>query len=881
MNLHLISDINTDTLGLVFSLNGNGWPWEFTFKELEAHIFNKGKKIRTGFSGTGSPYSERDCPKKINPSSVWIDVQEGDSLNIWVKLNMAETTLSRLDIELQANSVLNKPRQLNYSSTGHLILTGTALGLLLISFFLYLWFRDPVYLWFFLIQLSFSITIFLSAFENESYLFLFKENPRSIVYLTTLSAVFRIVAILQFARVYIKTKINFPRVDFLLKLMILVFFSLGFIGILSRMYSFDLSHLWFSIRRIPMGISFLMVIGTLVYLLFSKNNLARIFASGMLLPFIAMIVRLVFVNISDNPGDNTNPRLFISSLITLTATSILAYRFLLMTKEKEKANEERILSNLEQLKQEQLAQQKSKEAARLEELDKVKSNFFSNITHEFRTPLTLIIEPLRQVVEQPEKPWLNKVKLAKNNSQKLLQLINQLLDISKLENNQMSLELKRQNIKDIIEPLIESFTVLAKEKKIQLNYQNHIKTPLFDIDQDKMEKIIINLISNAIKFTNEEGTINIKIKEVIENESPNFIFKIEDSGIGIPQKDQAHIFDRFYQVDGSNTRKYQGTGIGLSLCKELVELMNGKLSFESEEGKGSLFEVVIPMRFEMEEEKIVKVVEQKTLTVFENISNSKDELDLEDSNIALIVEDNDELRAFIKASIEDHYQIIEASNGAEGLEKAMEFIPNIIISDVMMPEMNGFELCEKIKTNEKTAHIPVILLTAKTAMDSRIQGLEFGADAYMNKPFNTKELVIRMKNLIHVRELLQEKYSQQIEGSTTGNPSADLRLSTYDEQFLENLKTFIIEHIGEEELNIENIAKEMAMSRTQLFRKTKALLNQSPSEFLRNIRLNKAKELLVEKKGNVSEIAYQVGFSSQKYFSTKFKEKYGLSPSEF
>ncbi len=879
MNIHLIADEETDSLGLVFTPKGNGWPWEFTFKNVEAHIFKNNKKLRLAYSGSGSPFHERDYPHKIDPSIIWIKAQAKDSLNLWVKLTMAEKISGKIKLELADYRIIKQQRPANFYFSAHHALNGIGIALLFIALALYLWFRDPIYWWFMLVQFSLFSSFYFGEFNNETYLLIFREHPRSFVIITTLIYALRTVFILQFGRVYIGTKIKFPKIDFCLFIGISILSLITIFGVLSRIYPGNLGDFWFSFRQNALGLNFLFVISILLYLIFSKDKLARVFSSGIMITFITVLIQLIIVNRYGDP-DKSHTTLLNHGFIILTTTAILAYRFVNITQEKRRAEKERMKSDLEKIKQEQLAKQKSKEAARLEELDKIKNNFFSNITHEFRTPLTLIIEPLNQVLNQPEKPWRNKVQLAKNNSQKLLQLINQLLDVSKLEDNKMSLELKRGNILDVVQPLFESFAILAKEKKIELTYQNKIKTHFFDFDQDKIEKIITNLASNAIKFTGQDGHINIEIKEALENGKSNFILTVKDNGIGIPEKDQAHIFDRFYQADGSNTRKYQGTGIGLSLCKELVELMDGTLGFESELGKGSRFEAKIPMRFGLKEEKTSLPTENNPIVLSQNISSSTSELDLEKSNIALVIEDNDELRAFIKSSIENHYQVIEASNGREGLEKAMEFIPNIIISDVMMPEMNGFEVCEKTKTDEKTAHIPVILLTAKTAMDSRIQGLEFGADAYMNKPFNTKELLIWMKNLIEVRELLQKKYSQQIEGTIGSDNSPKLGISSFDEQFLQKIRDFVLERLGEEEFSIEDIAKEMTMSRTQLFRKTKALLNQSPSEFLRNIRLKEARQLLLDKKGNISEIAYQVGFSSQKYFSTKFKEKYGISPGE-
>ncbi|MFK7948803.1 MAG: ATP-binding protein [Saprospiraceae bacterium] len=546
-----------------------------------------------------------------------------------------------------------------------------------------------------------------------------------------------------------------------------------------------------------------------------------------------------------------------------------------------------------------------KEAARLAEVDKIKTNFFSNITHEFRTPLTLIIEPLRQYLKNPKKEPISKVQLAKNNSERLLNLVNQLLDLSKLESKKMSLELKRGDFLEFVEPIMASFDGLAKQKNIQFIYNTPNELSAFDFDKNKVEKVLFNLISNAIKFTKANGTVTVNVIENTQNQQLQI--QVIDTGIGISEKEQPHIFDRFYQVDGSNTREHEGTGIGLALSKELTEVMNGSLTFQSELGKGSVFEILIPM---VQNSTITAVNAQTEIHIpSRNIGINRTEkpairnlvspetseqfvFNPDATNIALIIEDNNELRGFIKSSIEHQYQVIEARNGQEGLELALKHLPNIIISDVMMPIMDGFELCKRVKTDEKTAHIPVILLTAKTAMESVLKGLEYKADAYIRKPFNVEELLLRMKNLIEVRVLLQQKFAQTLEIIPFGNSDTDdskspinaafkdTNLSSFDQRFLTNLSKVVEQNLDNENLTIEDLAKAVTMSRSQLYRKIKALINQSPSEFIRNIRLKAAKQFLEQGKGNITEVAFMVGFSSQKYFSTKFKEKYGVKPSE-
>jgi len=463
------------------------------------------------------------------------------------------------------------------------------------------------------------------------------------------------------------------------------------------------------------------------------------------------------------------------------------------------------------------------------------------------------------------------------------------------------LELKRGQIIEVIQPIIQSFEILAKQKNIKLIYTAPKTIDYFDFDRDKIEKVLFNLISNAIKFTNKNGQIIINITEKNIDDTRHLEVIVEDTGIGISEEQQQKIFDRFYQTDASQTRTQQGTGIGLSLTKELIEVMNGSITLDSKVGKGTRFNVLIPMVFL---NKITNETSTNQITALETLIPigaaataipEEKTIALDATNVILLIEDNNELRQFIRMSIEDKYEIIEADNGKTGLSLAQKHIPNLIISDVMMPQMNGFDLCQTIKTTEETAHIPLILLTAKTALDSKIQGLKYGADAYMNKPFNTEELRVRIKNLIENRQRLQAKFSQTIEAIQTLNkPSivstnkqqpnlsflTDDELSPYDQSFLNKVNQIIHIHLDDENLSVELLAKKIYLSRGQLHRKIKALLNQSPSELIRNIRLKQAMLLLQQRKGSIAEISYNVGFSNPKYFSTKFKEKYGKTPSQ-
>ncbi len=552
----------------------------------------------------------------------------------------------------------------------------------------------------------------------------------------------------------------------------------------------------------------------------------------------------------------------------------------------------------------------------LRNLDQVKSHFFANISHEFRTPLTLILGQIESVmtsdIETKEK---GKLQVANRNARRLLTLINQLLDLSKLEAGSMELNSEQHNIVSFLKSLFYSFESMAEEKNITLLFESECENIQLAFDPDKMEKIFFNLISNAFKFTSSPGEIKVSIivrhNEFISASSikweipkqarlpvgqvrdyniKDFIeISVKDSGIGIPADRLPHIFDRFYQVDNSMTREHEGTGIGLALTKELVELHRGKISVSSTENKGSEFIITFPCGdLKNTKEKFIdlsvnKSYEEKTLdevnlsesglTPITNIQPPTLQIQPE---IILIAEDNADVRAYIREQLEAQYKIYEAMNGEEALLIAQKEIPDLIITDVMMPKKDGYQLSKEIRHDEKTSHIPIIMLTAKAGLDDRIEGLETGIDDYLTKPFSAKELRVRVKNLIYQRSLLRKKFST----STLIKPS-EVSANSVDRIFLEKVTKLIETNFEEEQFGVETLAEKMNMSVSQLTRKLNALIDQPPGQLIRSFRLQHAADLLKQNAGTVAEICYKVGFNDQAYFSRAFKKQFGVSPSEY
>jgi signal transduction histidine kinase/DNA-binding response OmpR family regulator/streptogramin lyase len=525
------------------------------------------------------------------------------------------------------------------------------------------------------------------------------------------------------------------------------------------------------------------------------------------------------------------------------------------------------------------------EAQKLHEVDELKSRFFTNISHEFRTPLTLILGPVKQMIEKlKEGKMKDDLGIVHRNANKLLELVNQLLDISKIESGNMKLQTVPQNIVPLVKALALSFTSYAERKKITLNFTSTEDKIVVYIDKDKIEKIITNILSNAFKFTPEGGTIEVTVRT--DERNSNII--ISDTGVGIPKEKISKIFDRFYQVDGSHTREQEGTGVGLSLTKELVELHKGKIEVESEEGKGTTFIVSIPLGAEhlkpeevAEKEKAEDFEDEKLKPVYDEEIERKSShyvelYENESLPLLLVVEDNKDVRSYIKDNLKTDYRILEAADGEDGWDKATEYIPDLIVSDVMMPKMDGFELCRKLKTDERTSHIPVILLTAKAAKEDKLQGFETGADEYLMKPFDTDELKSRIKNLIEQRKRLHEHFKGQ--GIIDYEKA---KLTSIDKKFLQKALSIITKNISHSEFGLESFAELLNVSRSVLHRKIVSLTGESPGDLIRYIRLKKAAQLIEQKFGNITEISLEVGFNNPGQFARSFQKQFGVSPSTY
>ncbi len=524
----------------------------------------------------------------------------------------------------------------------------------------------------------------------------------------------------------------------------------------------------------------------------------------------------------------------------------------------------------ERIKTRMALDQQEKETLR--ELDHLKTNFFSNITHEFRTPLTLIQGPAASLLAQEKNEDARRmIRLIQKNSERLLKLINQLLDLAKLDAHEMKLSIKAVNLEELLTVIIAQFHSLAQSKRIDYRVTLAPGLPTVNCDVEKLEAISSNLLSNAIKFT-PEGK-NVSIEALYANGT--LTLQIIDGGPGIPQDKLTNIFDRFYRIEHEGMVHTEGTGIGLALVKEYTELMKGVIRVESTLGQGTRFEIQLPLA-----ETSIPVMHPRTNndTVEEKaISAVNEESEDETLPLVLLVEDHGDIRSFIMGCLGKRYRYAEATNGAQGIELAIEHVPDLIISDWMMPGMDGIEMCRRIKSDLRTDHIPFIMLTAKASADSRLEGLRTGADDYLMKPFNSEELVLKVNNQLTLREnmrahLRRLQFAEPTPAATAESP---------EEKFLAAARKYIESRLDDESLSVEDLAAELAMSRTQIYRKMIALTGLTPSSFMRKLRLGRAATLLSSGAGNISEVAYQTGYSSLSHFSKAFKEEFGLAPSDY
>ena len=532
-----------------------------------------------------------------------------------------------------------------------------------------------------------------------------------------------------------------------------------------------------------------------------------------------------------------------------TLAIIFYFRNQLLTRQREKFDKEQAI----------------RESKRVQELDRLKTKFFTNLSHEFRTPLSLILTPTEHLISEAENTaLLGQYKIIQRNARRLLKLINQLLDVKNVESGGLTFHPSEGDIVQFIKDCVADFHELSENKHINLNFETNTQAQQAIFDPDKLEKVLFNLLSNAFKFTHEDGAIMVTLELQQENEEKGIlILTVSDTGVGISSEDQHKIFDRFYTTEGHKQQLNQGSGIGLSLVQDFAKTMQGGITVESEPNMGSIFTLTIPIALI-----IADNWEEEKVAALDGGADLKE--------VVLIAEDHVEFRNYLKDCLSDTYKVLTATNGAQGWDLAQQHIPDLIISDLMMPQMDGKEFCQKVKGDIKTSHIPVILLTAKKSEETMVQSLDSGCNLYLTKPFNLEILQLSVKNLLRERNVIQEQNRNKIQIN-----ASEVQVTSLDDQLIQKAVALVEKHMEDPQFSVEFLSKELGMSRVHLYKKMQSITGKSPIEFIRLIRLKRASQLLVKSQLNISEIAYMVGYNNAKYFAKHFKAEYNILPSEY
>ncbi|MEO6720389.1 MAG: ATP-binding protein [Ferruginibacter sp.] len=816
-------------------------------------ITKDNKVLYTYHTGNLNPVSQRPVAMPVNQNLFPIVLRTGEPITVYWRIQRTKNFVApQFHFALQHKNFITPTSHIDK----HINAANVAvlyLGMMSILFIFGLVFllisRQKTFIWFTLLAACLGLHILLLHPANYLTYWFFAEHPvlqfHAFIWLIGLFN----ISVLMFIRAFVNTRKLLPVWN---KIILGLVFFIGSLALTQSILLEVNPHF-----ELPFFIYLLAFMSSLfigLRLVFAKNIFAQWMGGALLWLFSFQVLGILW-NQQLLPAWFFNPWVIAQVGMMIIIFFALAYRFKRSAKEKA-------------------------EADKVMEMDKIKSRFFANISHEFRTPLTLIQGPLQQIEEITNAKEgtvdvpVRHIKTMRRNTDRLLELVNQLLDLSKLDSGKMKLQIIKGDLIQLLKALTGSFESMAERKSIHYHVHFPEQTSIVFFDKDKLEKIVSNLLINAFKYTPEHGTVAV----TVDIEDGRLRFAVEDNGPGIPKKELDKIFDRFYQVEGTEDK---GSGIGLALVKELADLYRGQISVSSEPDKGCRFKVSLPIDKNLfRENEFIYGEWQADASFINRPVEDKETVAVKESMqshlpLLLIVEDNKDLRVFIKEIVQQYYQVSEAANGKEGLEKAITEVPDIIVSDVMMPVMDGFAMAEKLRKDERTSHIPVILLTAKAGQQHKLEGLETGADDYLTKPFDARELLLRIQNLVNQRKLLRKKFA----GDISLKPS-EIAVTSAEEMFLNKVLQAVEKNMGKEAFGVEELAKEVAMSRSQLHRKLIALTGQAPSEILRNTRLLRAKELLQKRAATPSEVAYQVGFNSHTYFSKCFKEEFGISPGE-
>ncbi len=843
--------------------------WSKSNGKVDVFAYQEDKLIFHKKTGVEYPRHERD------KSANWVLNQVSlDELPLNVPLTLI--------MKVQGNSIgypsyfnlsARSPAQKNYhqiyqfDNSFNIFMFGVTFIILLYHLLQFLYLRQRVFFWF---SVWLMFCTFTMAMATGLVIGNFTEF-RYPFWLFVASSVY--YSFWFFGREFINSKKKFPKLD--KSILALAFFVLAEI-LITVVYVIVAKPQVF-ITGVGLHYQFLNIytIGSFILsivLLLKKDSFARYFGVGALIGSAALMIGSLWsMGILIPPFDPYATSMFLQIIIYSFG---IAYRQQVLAQQ----------AQAEKLE----AQQTYAEMQRMKDLDEIKTRFFANISHEFRTPLALIAGPLEHAQQKSRQIRNdNTIRLdkkayhiIKNNTERLQNLIDQLLELSKIESGHLHLSLKQGGLMSFLRSILYSFESMAERGNISFNTNFSNENHQAFYDKDKLEKILTNLLSNAFKYTPEGGMVTT----VVDLGQEYLNIEITDTGKGIDKEEVKHIFERFYRVEGSEKK---GSGIGLALTKELIDFHNGHIIVDSVKGKGTTFKIRIPVTLKglPEAISVTELSHHQSFLDMEpipsaNLAASEEAKTIQvpqtkDLPIVLIVEDNKDLRFFISDIIKHQYQVLLAEDGWQGERMAFEHIPDIVISDVMMPKKDGYQLCHSLKNNPKTSHIPIIMLTAKAGQENKMEGLIQGADTYLTKPFKEQELLIRMKNLVQAKEKLWEHFK-----TLDMFLADDLEITSVDNRFLQDVFKTIKDNLDNEQFGVEDLMRALGFSRSQLHRKLKALLDKSANQLIVEVRLNEAYRLLKQNKGSVSEVAFSVGYSHLSHFTKSFKNKFGMLPSE-
>ncbi len=848
----------------------------FVSDKLDLYLLDSNHQIKTMHGGYILPYGQwpsmNKIPRVFDPNSYPFTIAPHTTIDLFVRsepIGLSSPEFDGISLITEKAYLEEMGEQNATTNTFQLVFCGMTLMMILFSLSLFAINRDKTYLFYCLY--STCVMYYLMASLGFERLYLFGSDVGFNMTGFNLSVYGIGIFYGLFAIYFLHQRGWKPKLKKWMRYYI--YFSL-FCAIISSIYLIVQPQITRSANTVMNAVNMpssilgilLMLYINIVYLR-SKNKTARYFALAglsLILGFTAVLI-VNLLRVTNVLADASSSQVDNMTLAFIYEAGFLMQIFLFAL----------ALSYRSRLIE--------KEKTELEVMDTTKARFFANISHEFKTPLTLILGPAAELSKKTNDIYFkNTLSIIEKNAKRLLGLITEIMDLSKLDAGKMKLQLLKNDIIDFIQKQTLLFMSQAESKKIRLAFTSSIDRLDMAFDPDKIQKVISNLLSNACKFTPPGGTISIKTGKVTKLDRGFLWIEVRDTGTGISSEHLPHIFERFYHSNQKNyTTDQPSTGIGLALTKELVTMHEGSIEAASKINQGTTITILLPVELTPADDKVPNEEFTVAFSPEDNIgvpvlvpgiTNHTPVNAQSDLPEILLIEDNDDLRGYIRSCLPG-YLVGEAGDGEEGIQKAIKNIPDLVITDVMMPKKDGFEVCRELKQNEKTNHIPVIILTGKSSQSSRLEGLQTEADVYLSKPFDADELRLQINNLLKNRQRMQEHYSKKLFLETTHQ-----EVTSVEEEFLQKALKVVDENLSDENFSVDQLSRALFMDRTQLFRKLKALTDQNPSNFVRNLRLKKAKYMLEHNAGTVSDIAFAVGFGSTTYFNKCFKELYGESP---